>query len=443
MANVTSAAHHVCESVPTMSRNLDYDTPITVDTTQVGYCEQIVEPAHGLHNTPYEFTFEPMGDTFLNLSTLVMELTYNVTHENGTVLGKHDVVATVNNPLSSIWAEIETKINDIVINPDASRGIAYKSYIETLLSHSKFKGTYLEAAGFVKDTHTAMSDMRSKNAGGENLGFQTRAAQVAGSKEFTVVGAVPVEFLRSDNHLAPGNKLTLTFTPAANEFFLCADKDNFKPVYHIKSVKIRGRRLQMEQSLANELAPPNRPTHYLTSHTELHQHSLPFHLTSWNTSLTSDAVLPKQVVVGLVQTNAVYGQYKMNPFHFNSGGLNKIMLRKNGLNIPENGYQPTFADRLCRREYYELFLSTGKHHLGRGLPITFEEFLNGYSLFVFDLTPDKCNGRHTHGGLVGNLDLQLQWATPLGRLVNVQVMLVYDHLITIDAASGIPTSNIF
>ena len=79
-------------------------------------------------------------------------------------------------------------------------------------------------------------------------------------------------------------------------------------------------------------------------------------------------------------------------------------------------------------ELYEHFQSNvgGRNHISP------EAYASGQTFLAFDLTPDKCLSFHNHGGVVGNLELDLT----LGEVTKAPITLIshaiYNAAISID-----------
>jgi hypothetical protein len=80
-----------------------------------------------------------------------------------------------------------------------------------------------------------------------------------------------------------------------------------------------------------------------------------------------------------------------------------------------------------------LYASTHKIFENRGNGITREEYANGYTLFVFDLTPDLCLGDHVQPIKNRNVSIECRFGTPLETAINIMVLGEFQSLIEIDA----------
>lgn len=79
-----------------------------------------------------------------------------------------------------------------------------------------------------------------------------------------------------------------------------------------------------------------------------------------------------------------------------------------------------------------MFLATGRHLKDLPMSIGREDFNNGYSLFVFNLTPsDDSNALSTVSN--GNLGLELRFRTPMPHTTMLIIYACYSSILEINA----------
>ena len=62
------------------------------------------------------------------------------------------------------------------------------------------------------------------------------------------------------------------------------------------------------------------------------------------------------------------------------------------------------------------------------------------TLFLFDLTPDKCNGSHLHENSTGIVDLEILFSKPLEEAITVLCYTAHESIIAITKERGVLTS---
>ena len=109
-------------------------------------------------------------------------------------------------------------------------------------------------------------------------------------------------------------------------------------------------------------------------------------------------------------------------------------LTVNGENLPGKPLQLKFGQGSNYISAFQtLYAGTHKMFENQGNGITREEYANGYTLFVFDLTPDLCLGDHAQPIKNGNVSIECQFGTALETAINIVVLGEFQSLIEIDA----------
>ena len=418
-----------------------YRSQVVTDSTQTLHAEQTIKPTHGLSVTPYEFVIDSQEDSFVCLNNLTMTAKFKILNENDTQLGSRDdddeAVTPVNNVLNSLWKKIDVRINDLEVSPTAALHMPYKAMLSQLLSYNNTALDQLSAAGF------------SKEPSGDNMKLHTNTAAVARTALFaksasaTFTGHIPLDICSMDNHLAPRTKLSLHFHPSDPEFFLHANSTD-KYRVKIEELLLHFRRVKLPPSFTEKLLSSPHPSRYQMPHTELKVLEVPQGVLQWKLPLYPRGhVLPKQIVVAMQHSNSVSAS--TNPYYFTHHSVSYLAPTIDGVVAPNTAITPDFANKLVSREYYRLTSETGKRNLvNAGTLISLADFeAGGYCLFPFDLTPDKCNGRHAHLGKKAKLDLELRFGTTTWSNINVLILAVFDQVLLVDKASGAVTTSIF
>ena len=72
--------------------------------------------------------------------------------------------------------------------------------------------------------------------------------------------------------------------------------------------------------------------------------------------------------------------------------------------------------------FHTLFSGANKMFDNRGNDITRDEYANGYTLFVYDITPELCIGDYKQPLKTGNASIEYQFVTPLEAAINIVVL---------------------
>ncbi len=104
--------------------------------------------------------------------------------------------------------------------------------------------------------------------------------------------------------------------------------------------------------------------------------------------------LPKSIVLAMVDNDVFTGSYDKNLFSFKHYDLEFLAIYVDGQQFPAKPLQPDFVSGAAVQEFYQLATATGRHLKNQALSINRDDFLRGYSLYTFNLTPDEYCGQH-------------------------------------------------
>ena len=431
-----------CRCVPTIAPGFTFNNKVPAETAaQLGY-EVTIKPTNGLTISPYEFVIEPLIDAYLVLNSFTLNMSMKIVRgAQEAELTDLDRVAPINNILQSMWRKVQVRINDHELTPETSTHLGYKGIVSTLLSYKDEVAPQLFAQGWTGETkHIASFAVAGNNVNTSHL------ARIARHVKSTVVdysGPLPLDLFSADNHLAPGTKLTLSLYPEDHTFALFANVPNRDFRIKIPDLSVQYRTLTLPSPTTQKLLSSPLPHRYIAPYTLTKFVQVPANMTTYTVPVfPPDHPLPKQIIVGQVTMTAGRA-YTSNPFAFRHNSVEYVAPRIDDVVPPHMAAQPHFANLLLAREYYRLFAETGKRHsTTERVLISPEQFVNGHTLFPFDLTPDKCNGRHLHAGTRSKLDVLMRWSTKLTTSINVMVLCIFDQVIAIDRYTGKPTSHI-
>ena len=97
--------------------------------------------------------------------------------------------------------------------------------------------------------------------------------------------------------------------------------------------------------------------------------------------------IPMRIAICIMDNDSYSGNYKKNPFTFQHYNLTQIGISVNGEEVPFKPLKLNFADILFVTAYSTLFSGTEKLHGNSGSIIKREDYSEGYTIIVVDLTP--------------------------------------------------------
>ena len=135
-----------------------------------------------------------------------------------------------------------------------------------------------------------------------------------------------------------------------------------------------------------------------------------------------------------MDNRAFNGDISLNPYNFQHCNLNYLAVHLDKQQVPWAPLQPSFSGSSYIRAFYTQFTGGDGIYSDTGNTIGREQFVNGYALCCFDLTPDLSSscGHHFSDSKSGNLRLELGFEVALSITENVLVYSEFDNVIEID-----------
>jgi len=126
-----------------------------------------------------------------------------------------------------------------------------------------------------------------------------------------------------------------------------------------------------------------------------------------------------------------------NPYIFQHYDISHFSLFVNGKEYPKEGLSRGMdKEKNSVMGYRTLFEGPGIHHSNSGHQITYDMFINGHFMFLFDLTLDQGDSEaHTSHLEQGNIRLELKIAKPLLEAITCLLYLEYDSTDLINLAT--------
>ena len=398
-------------------------------------------PLSSVQNDDAAITFMISGtDEYLDLSKTILIVEGTVEASDGTLNKVGASQAPVNNFLHSLFKQVDVYLNGKQVTP-AMGTYPYRAYIETLLNYDvTAKKSQLSSALYFKDTPGHMEeggglpstrDMKTVNqtsgaagkdavtisnvmiSGTGNQGFAKRSKFITEGRKFVLSGPIFSDIFMCDRLLLNMVDLKVVLNRTPNAFCLmdvALKANQINPRVKFEDVVLKIRKVKVDEtvSIANEQLLKRTPALYPIRRVECKALTIPANLPHVRKDNIFSGMIPKSFVFGLVDAAAFSGIYGGdqgsskgfkygNPYNFQHYNVSTITLTVNGEEVPfkqltldyKGGNSEKNKDFV--QAYNTLFSGTGKMYTNTGLDITREEYDKGYTLYVFDLTPDMCN----------------------------------------------------
>ena len=418
------------------NNQLDIFTPIAYQDEILG--SEYYTLTGDTRTGPIIFKLQNSKD-YLDLSQSILRLKLKITNHDGTVIGakvdqEDSEVAIVNNVLHSIFSDVTVNLNNKRI--EGGKGLyAYKTYISTVFRmHEQAIKNQVFTQGWAKDQYDKMDDVK-------NTGFVTRKAWTAEGVEKEFYGKLEVDFFKQDRLLIPGVDMEICLDRAKDSFAICTTNSSIKPTIVITSAQLQLKVVKINPQIMLqhvELLNKEVPAIYPINRTVINYMILKKDDKEIEFEELFNGRIPKYMLMCLVPKTAFFGDYTKNPFAFKHYNLTNVSLKKDRYPFPYEEFKPDFKNKKCIREYISIFQSNNIFGKDETLAINYEEFLEGYTHFQWNLTADG-RGKNSQPDERGNMVLKLDFKEHLTEAVVIILYGVFDGTVYVYGNGDVQT----
>lgn len=420
-----------------LKSELDLFTSQPIQLAIEDSCFVEIHPVASLSDkSPIEFFISGSGEYYLDLAYTILNLKVKITKKNGNDLEAVDHVAPLCYFLNTMFSECTVTLNGKQVVSQAN--YAYRSYLEALLFYSKSAHeSLLTSALFYKDT-ASHHDIVGANS--TNEGFNKRHSLCKLSKVMDLIGPLHFDLATQSKLLISGVNVKIKLEKHKSEFALLSANDNYKVVIQSASLFIRKVKVSPSIILAHEKTLENAVLKYPIRRIEVKTFALASGLQSVSIPNAFIGQSPARLLLTFVSNESFNGKINKNCFKFHHYNLNYLCVLKGGIMIPAKPFTPDFQEKLYARSYLSLFTDLGRYHACQNLNINYSEFEGGYSLFVFDLTPDfEASSAHVSIAKNENLTIDLKFAVSLPETISLIVFAEFHNTVEIDKGRSVYT----
>ncbi|KAF4528089.1 hypothetical protein B566_EDAN016800 [Ephemera danica] len=271
--------------------------------------------------------------------------------------------------------------------------------------------------------------------GDANEGYKKRKALFALSREVDAIGYMHSDLFNQDRYLLSGVDVRLKFIRGRDSFCLMSDTLTSGKL-KINDLSLHVRRVELNPSvaLAHAEALQLSTARYPITRVDVKVMTIPSGVQSKSLDSVYTGQLPKRVTLAFVENKAFNGDLKRNPFYFKPFNLTSLSLVKNGKQIPTRPIECDFSNNGQHMMGYQTLLSeSGIYFLNTDIGISREQYPKGYTVFIFDLSPDLSANCGTHWQLkeTGVLAVEVRFSVALTETLNCIIYAEFDNLIEI------------
>jgi hypothetical protein len=294
-----------------------------------------------------------------------------------------------------------------------------------LISYSKEAGDRnLYAQFFYLDTSgTHNTDLN-------NDAWEFRKFYTRNSKEFEFEGPLYFDLSNQGRYLVNNVDARIRLTRNPDKFCLMDLTASPKAVLNIKQAVLKVQKITLDPGAQLGIEAMMRKHNVV--YNILREDAKMFTIGKGSTSFTREHISlglsPKYAIVGLVETDALQGNYKKNPFKFEGFKLKQISLNVDGEQVPIGGINMKFNDvepHNVVEGYMSMLQVCRKYRSHDPFVFSMYEYMRGNVMYGFEIAPEIVPGAFN---LVRNTNIRLdiQLDSALENNVNVLVFFFYD-----------------
>ena len=372
-----------------------------------------VYPTTALGESPDNIEFVINGaNDYIDLNDTLLYLRVSIKKPDGTALEGTSTLTPCNFYMNALFSDVQLSLNDVTVE-GGDQMYAYKSTIASIFNFSDdAKRIQLLPMGFCTDS-------------------KERKGWMAESKQFELAGALRLDFLNQPKYLLPGVNVRLLLQRAKPAFGLLEGKtvvDN-KVIIHQAKLFVRRVKVSQAVSLGHQIGLLKQNAIYPYTRSKVVSYAVSKGSLSYSKdNLFSTSLMPKFLVVGMVQGKAYNADPDLDPFKFEHFDVNSVGLYCDGQSVPYRAaYHPNFKKGLFTCDYIRSMIqNTEQLNTNFNNGVDMGDFKNGgYTFFTFNLTPDfdMTSVQQARGG---NLRLELKFGTALAESINVVLYALFD-----------------
>jgi hypothetical protein len=407
-----------------------FEVPCT-QTSLEGNMELELKPVSPLiaSSELIEFRIPAEGGQYIDLSSVYLSLNVQILDSEGIALADDAKVSIVNNFLHSLFSQVDIEVNGRRVSPPM-KTYPYKAYIHTLFGYRRSaKDNFLSIVPWLKDEgEKDKPNYKRMSAYDKKLPFDVAGhllCDIFMQEKFILSTAdIDIKLYRSDQGFAIVSETGARYQVRIHDASLFVRK------YQVCDIVLNAHNLAMKRGTAK----------YPINRTEVKAYPVTGSIMSCSLDNAYHGELPRRLIIGMVDEDAFNGLETKNPFNFKHNNLKNIIAVFNGKMYPSKPYKMHFDKKSALKPYWDLFSNTGQlKDKNPSLDITFSEFLNGFTFFAFNFTPDLSDASSGHVNLLkrGNLRLEFEFYTKLADPIVIILFSEFDSLIEIDSSSNV------
>ena len=375
------------------------------------------------------------GPNYIDLANSYVKIRFSVSKTAGAIVAA-DALSTTNLIAHSLWSTVHLFVSGVEVT-DGNRYYPYTAALLTLLGKNSSWLPSGQLEGFYKDTATHMDDYAANNAGFVSRKALVVAAAVGNTPTLVEVVMRPYVGATQLHRLIPDRTEVQLELRRSRDAFALIHNDVAGASIKIESAQWHLRRVRLDDNASTQIETSLARERALYPITRFRVFQESFKSEAIDFANVLAGPIPTHVVVAFVDSAAVQGSNKLNPFNFANYNVTRLQVTAAGVNYPRTELTPRFngtglAGAQVAREYQRLLEIAHKNNGAEGLLFSMADFPGGYALYAFDLTPDLDSG-HWSPSYRGSLEIHGAFNAEPGTNVSIIVLAEVPSVWELDA----------
>jgi hypothetical protein len=381
---------------------------------------------------PIEFEVGSSGEDYIDFNDSQLFVRCKIVKADGSAIGAAEKVGFVNNALNSLFSQVDVSLNGTLIT-DSTNTNAHRAYIEDLLSYGPdAKKSQLTCALFYKDEAGKM-DSNDPSAADANKGLVKRSTFTAGGKEVDLVGRLHTDIFFQSRYMLNEVNTRIKLARSKDSFCLMtSEAEQYRVKIVSASMRIRKVKINPSVYMAHTKALENGTAKYPIKRVICKTFTVPAGYLDFIQEKLFSGQLPTRLIIGCVDNKAFNGDYKLNPFNFQHFSATELSVYLDGQQHTIKPLQMDYANNQYVNAYMSMFSGTRKENQDEGNDINRSEFAEGFSLYVFDLTPDLSETGSFNLTRSGGVRVGMKFSKALEKTITVVAFAEFENIIEID-----------
>jgi hypothetical protein len=395
-----------------------------------------------------EFNIPGTSSSYIDLQSLRLHVKLRIVKENGKPITQRDKVGLINLPLQTIWSQLDLSLQNQIVNPNVGQNYAYKSYLDVLLktdpqllqAQLTSQLYYVDDAGFMD----SLAKPERTNDNGDiieaespplNSGLRYRSVFTDSGNSISLEGPLYTDLCQQNRYILNGVPLRIKLWRHKDSFCLMSESslERYRIEITDAFLKLCCVKVNPGILIGHSEVIKSQPALYPFMKSDIKAFSIPkgqFNITLDN---LYQGLVPCNLTIGLVSSEAYSGFYNKNPFNFHHYDCNYCGFFVDSQSVPGQPFQPNYSTNSWVSSYLSLF------HKGYQQPvnsISLTEYPKGYCIYHFKLQ-EEGGPFHFPVQKRGHTKLELKFSQPLPESVTLIAYARFPNIMTIDNSRNV------